>query len=250
MPPPLDATRWSSTTASSSTSTPVMFEPKPVQKPWPPIHVGGESDAALRRAARVGDGWIGITHTLESVRRPVELLTEAPCGGRPGRPPLRGHLGWSGRHPRRHREVGGGRGAPTDRGAVGPLTAKPSKACAASPPRCSTELEDSPPRWRIGQLGGLGNGTGSLMRTRVAAMLLVAALLAACGTRLPDSAFVPARTTGSDDAGAPDLSAAPGLSKQAEVTDDPTVGADQTGTDGAAGGPGPGAAGGHRSRCR
>lgn len=55
---------------------PVMFEPKPIQKPWPPIHVGGESDAALRRAARVGDGWIGITHTLESVRRPVELLTK------------------------------------------------------------------------------------------------------------------------------------------------------------------------------
>lgn len=55
---------------------PVMFEPKPIQKPWPPIHVGGESDAALRRAARVGDGWIGITHTLESVRRPLELLTK------------------------------------------------------------------------------------------------------------------------------------------------------------------------------
>ncbi len=54
---------------------PVMFEPKPVQRPWPPIHIGGESDAALRRAARVGDGWIGITHTLESVRRPVEMLT-------------------------------------------------------------------------------------------------------------------------------------------------------------------------------
>ena len=53
---------------------PVMFEPKPVQKPWPPIHVGGESDAALRRAATMGDGWIGITHSLESVRRPVELL--------------------------------------------------------------------------------------------------------------------------------------------------------------------------------
>ncbi|HUR78552.1 MAG TPA: LLM class F420-dependent oxidoreductase [Acidimicrobiales bacterium] len=55
---------------------PVMFEPKPVQKPWPPIHVGGESDAALRRAARIGDGWIGITHTLESVRRPVARLAE------------------------------------------------------------------------------------------------------------------------------------------------------------------------------
>lgn len=31
--------------------------PKPVQKPYPPIHFGGESDAALRRVADVGDGW-------------------------------------------------------------------------------------------------------------------------------------------------------------------------------------------------
>jgi probable F420-dependent oxidoreductase len=53
---------------------PVMFEPKPVQKPWPPIHVGGESDAALRRAARFANGWIGITHTVESVRAPVARL--------------------------------------------------------------------------------------------------------------------------------------------------------------------------------
>ncbi|MEJ7582611.1 MAG: LLM class F420-dependent oxidoreductase [Acidimicrobiales bacterium] len=53
---------------------PVMFEPKPVQQPWPAVHVGGESDAALRRAARLGDGWIGITHTPESVGRPVAML--------------------------------------------------------------------------------------------------------------------------------------------------------------------------------
>ena len=47
---------------------PVAFEPKPVQKPWPRIHVGGESDAALRRAARHADGWLGLGHTPESVR--------------------------------------------------------------------------------------------------------------------------------------------------------------------------------------
>ncbi len=45
---------------------PVAFEPKPVQRPHPPIHCGGESEAALRRAARDCDGWLGLHHTLES----------------------------------------------------------------------------------------------------------------------------------------------------------------------------------------
>jgi probable F420-dependent oxidoreductase len=62
----------------------VAFEPKPVQKPWPPVLVGGESDAALRRAARAGDGWLGMGHTPETVVRPVarlrELLAEADRG--------------------------------------------------------------------------------------------------------------------------------------------------------------------------
>ena len=52
----------------------VAFEPKPVQRPWPPILVGGESDAALRRAARAGDGWIGMAHTFESAPRQIERL--------------------------------------------------------------------------------------------------------------------------------------------------------------------------------
>jgi probable F420-dependent oxidoreductase len=38
----------------------VLFEPKPVQKPHPPIWVGGESGPALRRAARLGDAWYPI----------------------------------------------------------------------------------------------------------------------------------------------------------------------------------------------
>src|SRR5262245_17997298 len=60
---------------------PVAFEPKPVQKPWPPIHVGGESEAALRRAASAADGWYGLVHDVESaaarVRRLRELRREA-----------------------------------------------------------------------------------------------------------------------------------------------------------------------------
>ena len=52
----------------------VAFEPKCVQRPWPPILVGGESPAALRRAARLGDGWIGITHTFESGEEQIGRL--------------------------------------------------------------------------------------------------------------------------------------------------------------------------------
>ncbi len=53
----------------------VMFEPKPVQSPHPPMIIGGESPAAWRRAAR-HDGWIGLGHTPESVRVPVARLAE------------------------------------------------------------------------------------------------------------------------------------------------------------------------------
>jgi probable F420-dependent oxidoreductase len=35
----------------------LLFKPLPVQKPHPPIWVGGESKPALRRVARLGDGW-------------------------------------------------------------------------------------------------------------------------------------------------------------------------------------------------
>lgn len=44
---------------------PVMFEPKPIQKPWPPLLIGGESKAALRRAAKHCDGWIGMQSDFE-----------------------------------------------------------------------------------------------------------------------------------------------------------------------------------------
>jgi probable F420-dependent oxidoreductase len=53
---------------------PVMFEPKPVQRPHPPIHSGGESEAALHRAARCCDGWLGLDHTVASVAAPIARL--------------------------------------------------------------------------------------------------------------------------------------------------------------------------------
>ena len=43
----------------------VMF-PKPVQKPRPPILIGGYVEAVLRRAATKGDGWLTYYYTAES----------------------------------------------------------------------------------------------------------------------------------------------------------------------------------------
>jgi alkanesulfonate monooxygenase len=43
----------------------VMY-PKPVQKPHPPILIGGYVDAVLRRAATKGDGWLTYYYTADS----------------------------------------------------------------------------------------------------------------------------------------------------------------------------------------
>ena len=48
--------------------------PKPVQTPHPPIHVGGESDAALRRVARHGQGWISFNRAPEDMAEPLARL--------------------------------------------------------------------------------------------------------------------------------------------------------------------------------
>jgi probable F420-dependent oxidoreductase len=51
----------------------LVLEPKPVQKPHPPIWVGGESGPSLRRAARLGDAWYPIgsnnAHLLDTLPR-------------------------------------------------------------------------------------------------------------------------------------------------------------------------------------
>lgn len=47
--------------------------PRPVQQPHPPIWVGGHSRAALRRAARYGDGWHPVGANPASPLRPDEM---------------------------------------------------------------------------------------------------------------------------------------------------------------------------------
>ncbi|HKC51834.1 MAG TPA: LLM class F420-dependent oxidoreductase [Myxococcota bacterium] len=48
--------------------------PKPVQKPHPPIHFGGESDAALRRVAQIGQGWYGFNVEPEQLAERLRAL--------------------------------------------------------------------------------------------------------------------------------------------------------------------------------
>jgi probable F420-dependent oxidoreductase len=42
---------------------PIFSWPKPVRKPHVPIYIGGESEAALNRLAKYGDGWLLRGHT-------------------------------------------------------------------------------------------------------------------------------------------------------------------------------------------
>ena len=49
------------------------FEPKPVQKPHPPIWIGGHTGPAIRRAAKYGDGWMPIGLRPPAILEPEEL---------------------------------------------------------------------------------------------------------------------------------------------------------------------------------
>ncbi len=50
--------------------------PKPIQQPHPPIHVGGESDVALRRVVRLGADWLPFAVTPESLASQRHKLGE------------------------------------------------------------------------------------------------------------------------------------------------------------------------------
>jgi probable F420-dependent oxidoreductase len=71
--------------------TNAAMEPKPVQKPYPPVWIGASAPSALRRAARIGDGFFGsggapVDRFAGQVRIVRAALTEA--GRDPGGFPI------------------------------------------------------------------------------------------------------------------------------------------------------------------
>ncbi len=62
----------------------IGFAPKPVQKPHPPIWVGGHSRAALQRAIALGDGWHATSQSPEQMQKHLAHLKRlADQAGRP-----------------------------------------------------------------------------------------------------------------------------------------------------------------------
>jgi probable F420-dependent oxidoreductase len=63
-------------------------DPAPVQRPGPPVLLGGASPAALRRAGRIGDGWVTASATdLSAIGDLVAVVQEAARAA--GRDPVR-----------------------------------------------------------------------------------------------------------------------------------------------------------------
>ena len=54
-----------------------VMEPSPVQKPGPPIYVAGRKEAAIKRAAIYGDGWLPYFYDPGRYRDSVDKITAA-----------------------------------------------------------------------------------------------------------------------------------------------------------------------------
>jgi probable F420-dependent oxidoreductase len=57
---------------------PARVEPKPLQRPHPPVLLGGSAEPALRRAGRVADGWISASYAdLRHIDEPIATVKRA-----------------------------------------------------------------------------------------------------------------------------------------------------------------------------
>ncbi len=71
----------------------LTFLPKPVQKPYPPLWIGGQSRPAIRRAAEIGDAWHPVGAIPATPLEPEELAVNLAT--------LRGFAEGAGRDPSR-----------------------------------------------------------------------------------------------------------------------------------------------------
>jgi probable F420-dependent oxidoreductase len=55
---------------------PSYLRPKPVQKPHPPIVIGGDSDATVKRVIRHEAGWISNPFPIDHLKRRIDQLRE------------------------------------------------------------------------------------------------------------------------------------------------------------------------------
>jgi probable F420-dependent oxidoreductase len=56
----------------------VAFEPKPVQRPHPPVWFGGDADAVLRRVARYATGWWPFLTRPEDIPAKMDFIRSQP----------------------------------------------------------------------------------------------------------------------------------------------------------------------------
>lgn len=57
---------------------PCRIDPKPLQRPHPPLLLGGAVDAALRRAGRIADGWVSASRAdPRTLGRSIAVVREA-----------------------------------------------------------------------------------------------------------------------------------------------------------------------------
>ncbi len=56
----------------------VAFEPRPVQKPHPPVWIGGDAEAVLRRTARHAQGWWPFLTMREDIPARIDFIKSQP----------------------------------------------------------------------------------------------------------------------------------------------------------------------------
>ncbi|MBI1989844.1 MAG: LLM class flavin-dependent oxidoreductase [Betaproteobacteria bacterium] len=71
--------------------TGIKFAPKPIQKPHPPIWIGGHTAAARRRAGQFGDAWHPVAQRPTGIMSPEEtsqaMVTVREAAAQAGRDP-------------------------------------------------------------------------------------------------------------------------------------------------------------------